>query len=480
MHDKAALRARAEQMVAGLPPLDLDRSAPPPIAPVMDEPDILTEAGAAQRFARLHGDDLRYDHRCGRWLVWQGHRWAPDTDAAVTRIGLDFARAWQQVALDILDVKIKQATMTQAMSLERRDRLVSMLTLARDLRPIADAGDKWDADPWLKGVHNGVIDLRTGTLRPGRRDDRITMVAGVAFDPEAVCSRWERFMSEVFGHDADLIGFVRRAIGYSLTGDVGEQCLFFAYGSGSNGKGTLLNTLRITVLGDYGHALAFSALEHDRRPGAQSNELAALLGRRMVVSSEASEGRRLDEGRIKWLTGGDPIRARFLYAESFEFMPSCKFWLAANHKPIVGDDSHGFWRRIRLIPFEQSFPIDPTLAGTLAAEAPGILAWAVRACLEWQQHGLQAPAIVTKATAEYRRDSDVLGAFADEALEQDHNSEVGAADLYEHYTRWADTQHLSVRERLGAQVFGRKAAERWQKVKTSGRNVYIGIARKTV
>ena len=272
----------------------------------------LTEAGAAERFARLHGDDLRYDHRRQRWLVWQAHRWVPDDDAAVTRIGLDFARAWQYEALDITDTKARESTVKLAIGLERRDRLTSLLAFARDLRPIADSGDRWDSDPWLLGVSNGVIDLRTGTLRAGHRDDRITMTAATPFDPAATCPRWERFIVEIFDGHADVSSYVHRAFGYCLTGDTSEQCLFFCYGAGSNGKGTAMNTYRRNVLGDYGHALAFSAIEYDPRPGAASNELAALLGRGFVVSSEASEARRLDEGRIKWITGGDPIRARFL------------------------------------------------------------------------------------------------------------------------------------------------------------------------
>lgn len=455
-----------------------DRPAAPCTPSAEPDDDPLTEAGAAERFARLHGDDLRYDHRRQRWLVWQAHRWVPDADAAVTRIGLDYARAWQRTAIDIENPRQREAAVKLAISLERRDKLTSLLAFSRDLRPIADAGDRWDADPWLLGVPNGVIELRTGALRAGRRDDWITMAAAVAYDPGATCSRWDRFVGEVCVGDEDLMGFVRRAIGYSLSGDTSEQCLFLCYGAGSNGKGTLLNTLRRDVLGDYGHALAFSAIEHDPRPGAASNELAALVGRRLVVSSEASEGRRLDEGRIKWITGGDPIRARFLYAESFEFVPAAKFWLAANHKPIVQDDSHGFWRRIRLIPFSESFAIDGTLAGRLAAEAPGILAWAVRGCLEWQRDGLQPPAIVLQTTQDYQRESDRLGAFIDEALDLDPASEIGGRDLYDHYKAWADQHRLSDRERLTSTAFGRKARERFACTRTRAGNLYSGIARR--
>jgi putative DNA primase/helicase len=439
----------------------------------------LTEAGAAERFVHLHGNDLRYDHRRRRWLVWQGHRWAPDTDAAVTRIALEFSRHWQHDALEISDTRRRKDTFTFAIALERRDRLTSLLAFARDLKPIADAGDRWDADPWLLGVPNGVLDLRTGTLRPGARNDRLTMSTAAAYNATATCPQWEQFLTDVFENNADLVAFVHRAVGYSLTGDTGEQCLFFCHGAGSNGKGTLLNTLRHIVLGDYGHALPFSALEYDPRPGAASNELAALFGRRFVVSSEASESRRLDEGRVKWITGCDPIRARFLYCESFEFVPAAKFWLAANHKPIVRDDSHGFWRRMRLIPFTRVFGVDATLGGRLAAEASGILAWAVRGCLDWQQQGLCPPTAVVQATADYQRDSDPLGQFVDEALDLEPAAQVRAADLYDHYRLWADQHRLSERERLTATTFGRKASERFEAVKTKSGKVYLGIARRT-
>jgi putative DNA primase/helicase len=437
----------------------------------------LTEAGAAERFAWQYGDDLRFDHRRQRWLLWSGHRWTPDADAEVTRVALEFARSWQREALEIVDTKHKADTLKLAVSLERRDRLLSLLAFARDLRPIADAGDGWDSDPWLFGVPNGVVDLRTGTLRPGRREDRITMSTATRYEPDAACPRWERFIAEVF-RDSDLADFIHRALGYSLSGDTSEQCLLFCHGGGSNGKGTLLNTVQRHVLGEYGHALAFSAIEHDPRPGAASNELAALLGRRFVVSSEASEGRRLDEGRIKWITGGDPIRARFLYAESFEFVPTAKFWLAANHKPVVRDDSYGFWRRIRLVPFTQSFRIDPTLAGALAAEAAGILAWLVRGCLAWQREGLAPPPIVAEATRAYQQDSDPLSQFIDDAIDADEHSQIPARDLFAHYREWASEQGLSDRERLTATAFGRKAAERFPRVKTRHGHAYQGIARR--
>lgn len=442
----------------------------------LDDRDRLTEAGAAERFARLHGDDVRFDHRRDRWLLWQGHRWLPDADAAMTRLALDFARDWQREALEIGDRERREKTITFAIRLERRDAMSNMLALAKALKPIADAGDAWDRDPWLFGVSNGVVELRTGTLRPGRRADHLTMSASVAFDVEARCPRWEQFIAEIFATNTELIDFVHRAVGCSLTGDVTEQCLFLLYGTGSNGKGTFANRLK-RVLGDYSWNMPFATIEMRDRT-AIPNDVAALLGRRFVIASETNDGDRMNEARVKALTGCDPVTARFLHGEFFTFEPVAKFWLSVNHKPIVRDDSFGFWRRLRLIPFSETFPVNPTLGEALAAEEAGILAWATRGCLAWQAHGLQAPAIVTDATREYERDSDPLAAFLDEACELEPTSIVRASEIYDHYKRWADRHSLTERERLSSTMFGRKMAERFAKERQpSGHVVYRGLAR---
>jgi putative DNA primase/helicase len=440
--------------------------------------DPLTEVGAAERFARLHGDDVRFDHRRQRWLLWAGHRWTSDSDAAILRIAIDFARSWQREALDITDRDRREKVITFAVRLERRDGLTNMLALARVLKPIADGGDAWDADPWLLGVPNGVVNLRSGDLRPGRREDRITMSAAVPFDPAATCERWDRFVREIFGDDQELVTFARVAIGYSLTGDTAEQCCFMGYGHGSNGKGTLTNTLKY-ILGDYGWNMPFATLEMRDRAGIP-NDVAALAGRRFVVASETNDGARLNEARVKALTGCDPVTARFLHGEYFTFEPVAKFWLSVNHKPVIKDDSHGFWRRLRLIPFLQRFDVNPTLADNLRAEASGVLAWAVRGCLEWQRSGLQPPAAVREATTEYERDSDPLAGFLAEACEVDVNACIGATEIFEHYKQWADRHGLTDRERLTSTMFGRKFAERFEGEHTRGGKVYQGVARRAL
>ncbi len=212
-------------------------------------------------------------------------------------------------------------------------------------------------------------------------------------------------VAEIFVDDQSLIDFVQRAMGYSLTGETTEQCLLLLHGSGSNGKGVLTRTL-MRVLGDYAWNVPFTTMQLREHSGIP-NDLASLVGRRFVIASELNDGAQLNEARVKALTGCDSVPARFLHAEFFTFEPVAKFWLSVNHKPIVRDDSYGFWRRIRLIPFLRQFPKNDTLEPALRAEASGVLAWAIRGCLQWQTlGGLAPPSVVTEATAEYARESD--------------------------------------------------------------------------
>jgi putative DNA primase/helicase len=441
----------------------------------MSPPEPLTEIGAAQRFNRLCGHLLRRDWRRQIYRVWRGY-WAEDTNQGVMRLAMGFVRQWQKDALDMADPKERMQTLAFALGLERRAKLENLLALASCMSPIAESGDRWDPDLLLLGTPAGVVDLEAGTLRPGQPDDRITMQTGVPFVPGAPAPRWRRFVREVCDDDDALAGFLQRAVGYSLTGITTEQCLFLLYGTGSNGKSVFVTVLA-HVLGEYAWSMPFSTVEFQDR-SSQSNDVASLAGRRFVPASETNDGKRLNEARVKALTGCEPITARFLYSPFFTFRPAAKFWLAVNHKPTVRDDSHGFWRRIRLVPFLRTFPVNLTLQVELEAEGEGILAWAIEGCLAWQREGLCSPAQVAEATEEYRADSDVLKAFLDEACEEAPGAEVRASDLYRHYQAWAEKEGFGERERLNVTVFGRKLAERFRKVHKKTGWLYQGIARK--
>jgi putative DNA primase/helicase len=437
----------------------------------------LSDAGNAAYFANRQGRDLQYDHRRNRWLVWDAHRWVDDRDGEVMRRAKAMLRLRLKEAAAIDDDARRQREVVHALASESRGRLEAMLELAKSEHPIANTGDHWDLNPWILGAPNGVIDLRTGRVRSGRRQDWLTMSVAVPFEPDARCPRFCRFLEEVFMGDVQVITFVHRAIGYSLTGSTSEQCLFVNYGTGANGKTTLLQSL-MHVLGDYALNTPFSTIELQR--SSIPNDVAALVNRRLVMASETNDGMPLNEARIKALTGGDPVSARFLHCEWFQFTPTAKFWLAVNHRPVVRDDSHGFWRRIRLIPFRQRFPVNPGLSEELRAEATGILAWAVQGCLDWQTQRLVPPAAVVEATRHYERDSDPLAAFLEEDCFVDVNAETGARELYEHYQIWARRHGLTDRETLNATMFGRKLSQQFERQSTRRGNVYRGVTKRSV
>ncbi len=435
-----------------------------------------TDAGNGELFARLHGNRLRFDHRRKRWPLWAGHWWREDDIGAVRLLAKEVApdRYQQALSIDNLDERRRESGF--AIASENRQRLEAMLLAARSEPPIADAGDAWDRNPWPLGVANGVVDLRTGQLRPGRAEDRVTLHVDIAFDPDATCPRWERFLDEVFCNDDDLINYIWRAIGYSLTGDIREQCLFLCHGTGSNGKSVFLTVLR-AMAGAYAADTPFTTFEL-QRGGNIPNDVAALVGRRIVTASETAENRRLNEARLKALTGGDAVTARFLHGEFFTFDPVAKFWLAVNHKPFVTDDSYGFWRRVRLIPFARRFtPLDADeeLVEKLLAELPGILTWAVRGAVIWRDYGMGSPQVVRTATDTYQAESDPLGDFLEACCVLGEPYSVQASQLYRAYEEWARGEGLGDRERLTATMFGKRMSTRFTKKPRKEGKVYLGI-----
>lgn len=434
-----------------------------------------TDSGNAELFTQLYGDRVRFNHRRGRWLLWGEHHWTEDPDGTVHRLAKEAVRQryLAATALDNLEDRAAQAKF--AVVSENRQRLEALLALARNQLPISDRGDAWDRNPWLLGVGNGVLDLRTGALIDGEPDQRITKVVDVRFDPQATCPRWLRFLDEVFNGDQETIDFIWRAIGYSLAGDTSEQCVFACYGTGSNGKSVLLSVIR-KLAGAYAYNAPFSVFELQNR-GNIPNDVAALAGARLVTSSETNEGTRLNEGRLKALTGNDPITARFLNREFFTFYAEAKYWLAVNHRPRVDDQSFGFWRRVRLIPFLRTFDADRDsgLESKLVRELPGILAWAVRGCLAWQDQGLGLPDTVATATEAYRQDSDPLAQFLDDCCVIRPDARCGATEAYLAYVAWATQRAMKESEKLSSTLFGTKLGERFQK-KRSGRGVfYVGF-----
>ena len=400
----------------------------------------LTDSGNAEMIAGLFGQKLTFDHRRKTWLVWKGHRWTEDLDGEVFRLAKAAARERLNLAAQRATDSERQAEAKWALKSESQYCLKVALELAKNESPIADSGENWDSNIFLLGVRNGVVDLETGHLRAARPEDRMILNTGVQYDPAAKCPRFDRFLKEIFCGDAEMISFIWKAIGYSLTGSVSEQCIFLCQGEGANGKSTLLETLRF-IFGSYGQSLPFSAFELNAR-SSTSNDIAGLASKRFATASETSESATLNEARVKVLTGADTCTGRYLYCDFFSFDPTAKFWLAFNQKPRVNDHSYGFWRRIRLIRFPAQFEEtgqDKTLAVNLRGEASGILAAAVRGSQLWQREGLGTPPAVREATSVYKKESDHFLRFLEDLYEMCPHGFVTCSELNQTYADW--TKH---------------------------------------
>lgn len=414
-----------------------------------------SDLGNAELFAALYRGKVLYDHLRKHWLVWNNVRWRRDDDGAVYRLAKGVMRKRRELAEQIEDDKIRQAVITWALGSENASRIEAMLKLAAREKGIADNGRRWDASPMLLGFEDAIVDLRTGQKVQPLPSMRITQSTGTQYEPAADCPRWIETLNAMWPDAPEIVNYVQRVFGYSITGSTKEQALFCFYGDGQNGKSTMLGAIT-HALGDYAYTMPFSTIEFVNRSSV-SNDVAALYARRFVQSSETQEDIRLNEGRIKSLTGDSSITARFLYQENFTFQPVGKFHLAFNHKPRVYDDSHGFWRRLKLIKVHGIFDGMREIKGfesTLATEAPGILNWLIKGCLLWQEHGLATPDIVVAATEEYRLESNPLRTFIEEQCVVGDKLRVISADLWEQYQNWSKTN--GERYPLSRAGFGRR------------------------
>ncbi len=422
-----------------------------------------------------------------KWLVWNGRYWQVDVEHAVLERAKKTADSIVAEAMAVSDDDIKDAVFKHARSSHQEPRLRAMVALAESNPAVVVRVADLDKDPYLLPVENGVLNLRTGKLREHRPDDLITRVAPVAFDAKAKCPTWWKFLTRVIRRqyrgrselDRELIEFLRRLLGYCLTGDATGQVLFFLYGSGANGKSTFLNAVKALLGPDFAKQAAYETLTFKRGGRGATNDLARLRGARAVLTSEVEDGAQLDESLVKNLTGGEAITARFLYAEHFEFIPEFKILMAGNHKPVIRGDDNGIWRRLQLVPFTETISEaerDPHLPEKLLAELPGILNWALQGCRDWWQHGLQPTTRMRAAIADYRSDSDLLGQWVSECCVEESDKHIGAMEAYQSYRSWAMDNGL---KQMTNAAFGRKLKERYTRRDTRDGRVYDGLARKS-
>lgn len=389
--------------------------------------DWTTEDGLSAAFTRHYGENWRYCALWGKWLVWTGVRWNADQVLFVSHLARGICRT-ASLKADSSRLKGKLASSATISAVEK---------IARSDPKHASTAEEWDADTWALNTPGGVIDLRTGQLREHRRDDRMTKVTTAT--PQGDSPTWRAFLNDVTGGDPELIAYLQLMVGYCLTGSTSEHALFFLYGTGANGKSVFVNVIT-TILGDYAANApmdTFMESRNDRHP----TDLAGLRGARFVSSIETEQGRRWNESKVKAITGGDKVSARFMRQDFFEYVPQFKLVIAGNHKPSIRNVDEAMKRRLHLIPFTVTIPTerrDGKLTEKLLKERDGILAWAVEGCLRWQKQGLKAPAIVVSATEEYFEGEDALGQWIDERCEQHPDARIATSDLFADWREWAE------------------------------------------
>ena len=433
-----------------------------------------TDLGNAERLARQHGTDLRWCEAWGAWLVWDGARWTRDDTGEVIRRAASTVRQIGAEAAACADERERRALLSHALKSESARALAGMVTLARAQPGMAVRVEDLDGDPWAFNCRNGVVDLRTGELRPHRREDMHTKASPVDYDPAARSDTWEKFLRENLDGDtpngAAVVEYLRRAVGYSLTGDVREEVLFFLHGAGGSGKSTFIEAVR-AVLGDYAMVAKFDTfLARTGDAPSTSGDIARLRGARYVSAIETNDGKRLDAGKVKELTGGDVVTAREVYERASSFRPQFKLWLVANDAPKVNDRDDALFRRMRRVTFPHGRTDDDGSRDTsikaelVNAEVSGaaILAWAVQGCLAWQRDGLKTPDAVRASTAAYRCENDPLAEFFAARVVFDRHSVVARKVLRDAYEAWCrndGTGAPMTPKRFGERLRARLAAE---------------------
>lgn len=440
----------------------------------------LSELGNALRLMDAHGGNIHYVADAKAWLHWRGDAWTWDIDGAAVRSLA--ARLPKQIygegGLHLADVEYF-AKWSRTSQKERT--VLATVSLLQDFEAVRLSLSSVDADLFKVGFDNGrqVLDLRTGRARPALQSDLITKSLNVSYLGESVKAvRWQAFLTQIFGDDAELIDWLQRWCGYMLTGSTAEQVFVFCFGLGANGKSVLGDILRY-ILSDYARAIASETLtESKRAAGSATPDLAELVGARMAVCAETEDGAALAESLVKSLVSGDTMTARKLHCDPFQFTPQFKLMMLGNHKPIIKGNDHGIWRRVRLIPFKRTFKPeerDATLADKLKAEAPHILAWMVEGCLDWQQIGLKdTPKTIEQATGSYQVEQDLIGNWLSECCDLAPMNEASTTEIYANYKNWCIDNGLRPNSNI---ALGRRLGERgFNSRRSNGTSLWSGLA----
>ncbi|HPK26779.1 MAG TPA: phage/plasmid primase, P4 family [Anaerolineaceae bacterium] len=428
------------------------------------------DTGNADRMRDAFGDIIRYSFVAKRWLYYDGRRWLYDYEGAVRQMA-DVVIERMGAEADLYENEMSDQFAKHQKRSRSSNAKIAMLRETE--HRVSILPDTLDRHTDLLNTPNGTLNLRTGELMPHDKNLYLTKLSMVEYTDKTDCPIWDDFLNTVFDGNKELIRYIQKAVGYSLTGSTREQCAFFLYGDGRNGKSTFLDTVG-DIMGDYAVNVQPETLMVKHNTGGPSGDIARLKGARFVTSVEPSDGMRLNEGLIKQLTGGDRVTAAKKYENEFEFKTEFKLWMGMNYRPIIRGTDDGIWRRIHLVPFTVRIPdekVDKLLRFKLRREMPGILKWAVDGCLLWQREGLEMPRCVLEAVKDYRSKMDVVGAFIDDCCYVGVGSET-ASTLFKAYLQWARENN---EYEMTSTKFGVELSRRFSKVKEGGFMRYAGL-----
>jgi len=421
--------------------------------------EYLTDLGNGRRFARRHAHEFRYCPQLGGWLWWDGRRWAPDETGEAQRAAKETVISILGEAAEATDDDERARLAKWAIASQSANRLQAMLQMAQSEPGLVATPEMFDRDPMLFNVANGVLNLCTGELRPHAPEAMLTRLAPVEYNPDATHPLLDKYLQDVGQGDDEFLGYLQRAIGYSLSGDVTEEAVFLLLGPGATGKTSLIEGL-LAVLGDYGRKLSFETFLERHDVGGPRPDLVALRGVRLAAACEAKTTRSLAEVAIKELSGGDTVTVRALYCPEVSFRPQAKIWLASNDAPRMRDDDSGLWRRLRRLPFEHVIAApDPNVKKALQDPETGgqaLLAWAVRGCLAWQTQGLGDCEIVRRKTSELRAEMDPLAEWLGQCCRLDKRARTLASELRDAYVKWASEMGITQREMVSNKEWGKR------------------------
>jgi len=421
----------------------------------------LTDQGNAERLILLHGNEIRYCYPFKCWYIWAEGRWDQDRTGLLKRFCKDVIRALLKEAIDAPDADTRKRFVNFSQSCETNQKMLGMLAMAESEPGVSILPEDLDRDAYLFNCKNGTIDLKTGKLKPHDPKNLITKISPFNFDPLAECPKWLAHLNLVMAGNQELIDFLQKAFGYCLTGDTSERKFFVCYGSGANGKSITSDVVAL-ALGDYTNRTPTETLLVKHGDAGIPNDLARLKGARFVYAAESEAGQQLAESKIKDITGGEKIIARYMRGEWFEFYPEFKIWLGTNHRPVVKGTDNAIWDRIRLIPFtvriseDQRCPKTELMQGFIE-EMPGIIAWLVQGCLKWQSDGLGQPSEVANATNEYRSEMDIIGIFLDDCCVIELTNEVEKKNIYAEYEKWTENNG---EKKISKKLFGIRLTEK--------------------